>query len=49
MYLDLDKHDQSKVAIKDDSGYTLTYCRGLPNYKTVCGIKVAPLRCVLPL
>ena len=25
MFLNLDKHDQTKIAIKDDSGYTLTY------------------------
>ena len=25
MFLELDKHNQSKIAIKDDSGYTLTY------------------------
>lgn len=25
MFLNLDKHDQAKIAIRDDSGYTLTY------------------------
>lgn len=25
MFLDLDKHEQTKIAIRDDSGYTLTY------------------------
>ena len=25
MFLNLDKHNQTKIAIKDDSGYSLTY------------------------
>ena len=25
MFLNVDKHNQNKMAIKDDSGYTLTY------------------------
>ena len=25
MFLNVDRHDQAKIAIKDDSGYTLTY------------------------
>ena len=25
MFLNVDRHDQTKTAIKDDSGYSLTY------------------------
>lgn len=38
MFLDLDKHDQAKTAIRDDSGYTLTYqevCDAVNEFETL--------------
>ena len=35
MFLNVDKHDQSKIAVKDDSGYTLSYadiCRTIEEF-----------------
>ena len=36
MFLNLDQHNQAKTAIKDDSGYTLTYadiCRTIDEFR----------------
>lgn len=38
MFLNIDKHDQDKVAIRDDSGYSLTYadaCRTVEEFKAL--------------
>ncbi|MBP3819898.1 MAG: AMP-binding protein [Butyrivibrio sp.] len=38
MFLNVDKHDQSKIAIKDDSGYSLTYsdiCRTIEEFNAL--------------
>lgn len=38
MFLNVNKHDQSKIAIKDDSGYCLTYadiCRTVEEFKAL--------------
>ncbi len=38
MFLNVDKHDQCKVAIKDDSGYKLTYadiCRTIEEFRSL--------------
>ena len=45
MFLNLDKHDQTKVAIKDDSGYTLTYAEVCNTIKQFAELKL--LRCVV--
>lgn len=39
MFLNVDKHNQGKVAIKDDCGYTLTYadiCRTIEEFEFLC-------------
>ncbi len=38
MFLNVDKHDQAKIAIKDDSGYSLTYgdiCKTIREFKSL--------------
>lgn len=38
MFLNVDKHNQNKMAIKDDSGYSLTYadiCRAIEKFKVL--------------
>ena len=38
MFLNVDKHDQNKIAIKDDSGYSATYgdvCRTIKEFEAL--------------